>query len=60
MSFPQGLHTKLVHLTVANPAGGSAATGTVRLSPNVPAVVIDGAPTQDAVLALDRGIRLLG
>ncbi|MGV9278039.1 hypothetical protein [Streptomyces griseosporeus] len=46
MPFPEGLPTKLVHLTVNNPAGGTAATGTVRLSPNVPAVVIDGTPTQ--------------
>jgi hypothetical protein len=41
-----GLPTKLVHLTVANPAGGAAATGTVRLSPNVPAIVIDGSSVE--------------
>lgn len=46
MAFPEGLPTKLVKLTVNSPAGGSAAAGTVRLSPNVPAVVIDGTPVQ--------------
>ncbi|MFB7707863.1 polysaccharide deacetylase family protein [Streptomyces sp. NPDC056105] len=38
--------TKRVHLAVASPAGGKPASGTVRLSPNVPAVVLDGAPVQ--------------
>lgn len=42
MPFPTGLPTKRVHLTVTNPAGGGPATGTVRLTPNVPAIVIDG------------------
>jgi hypothetical protein len=46
MPFPQGLPTKLVHLTVTSPAGGVPASGTVRLSPNVPAIVIDGSPVQ--------------
>jgi hypothetical protein len=39
-----GLPTHLVHLTAANPVGGTAASGTVKLSPNVPAIVIDGTP----------------
>ena len=46
MPFPDGTPTKLVHLTVANPASGSTATGTVRLAPNVPAIVLDGTPVQ--------------
>ncbi|MFG2970905.1 hypothetical protein ACGFZS_47315 [Streptomyces sp. NPDC048288] len=45
-TFPDDVPTKLVHLTVNSPAGATAATGTVRLSPNVPAVVIDGTPVQ--------------
>ncbi|MFF3928296.1 collagen-like domain-containing protein [Streptomyces hirsutus] len=44
MPFPDDVPTKLVHLTVASPAGGKPATGTVRLTPNVPAVVHDGTP----------------
>ena len=44
MAFPDGAPTKRVHLTVTNPAGGSAGAGTVRLTPNVPAVVVDGIP----------------
>ncbi|WP_055693357.1 hypothetical protein [Streptomyces prasinopilosus] len=44
MPFPDGAPTTRVHLTVANPAGGKASSGTVRLSPNVPAVVLDGVP----------------
>lgn len=46
MPFPDGLPTKLVHLTVASPASGKPATGSVRLSPNVPAVVVDDIPVQ--------------
>ncbi|MCZ4506952.1 hypothetical protein O3Q52_01750 [Streptomyces sp. ActVer] len=46
MPFPDGTPTKLVRLTVTSPAGGGAASGTVRLSPNVPAIVIDGTPVQ--------------
>lgn len=46
MPFPDGLPTKLVHLTVTSPAGGKPASGSVRLSPNVPAIVIDGTPVQ--------------
>ncbi|MER5843674.1 hypothetical protein ABT099_25965 [Streptomyces prasinus] len=44
MPFPDDVPTTLVHLTVASPAGGKPATGTVRLTPNVPAVVLDGTP----------------
>lgn len=44
MPFPDGVPTKRVHLTATSPAGGTAATGTVRLTPNVHAVVIDGTP----------------
>lgn len=44
MPFPDGTPTTRVHLTVANPAGGAASSGTVRLAPNVPAVVLDGIP----------------
>ncbi|MBL3664556.1 collagen-like protein [Streptomyces sp. M2CJ-2] len=44
MPFPDDVPTKLVHLTVASPASGKPATGTVRLTPNVPAIVIDGTP----------------
>lgn len=46
MPFPTGTPTKRVHLTVTNPTGGAAATGSVRLAPNVPAIVIDGTPAQ--------------
>jgi hypothetical protein len=46
MPFPEGLPTKRVHLTVTNPASGTAAKGSVRLSPNVSAIVIDGTPVQ--------------
>ena len=46
MPFPDGTPTKLVHLTVTSPASGKAGAGTVRLTPNVPAVVIDGTPIQ--------------
>ena len=45
-SFPSGLPTKVVTLTVASAAGATPATGTVRLTPNVPAVVVDGTPVQ--------------
>jgi len=44
MPFPDDAPTRRVHLTVASPAGGRPATGTVRLSPNVPAIVLDGIP----------------
>ena len=44
MPFPDDVPTKLVHLTAASPAGGVPATGTVRLTPNVPAIVLDGTP----------------
>ncbi|MFF0166854.1 collagen-like triple helix repeat-containing protein [Streptomyces prasinus] len=44
MPFPDDVPTKRVHLTVANPAGGAAGVGTVRLSPTAPAVVLDGIP----------------
>ncbi|MHC3450739.1 hypothetical protein [Streptomyces prasinus] len=44
MPFPDGTPTTRVHLTVANPAGGAAGSGTVRLAPNVPAVVLAGIP----------------
>lgn len=46
MPFPDGAPTKLVTLTVTSPAGGAPAVGSVRLSPNVPAIVIDGTPVQ--------------
>ncbi|MGW2724783.1 hypothetical protein [Streptomyces sp. NPDC001492] len=46
MPFPTGTPTKRVHLTVTSPVGGGAATGKVRLSPNVPAIVLDGADAQ--------------
>ncbi|MEU0787577.1 SGNH/GDSL hydrolase family protein [Streptomyces sp. NPDC006173] len=46
MTFPDGLPTKRVHLTVTSPASGTAGGGTVRLSPNVPAIVIDDVPVQ--------------
>lgn len=42
MPFPPGAPTRRVHYTVTNPSGGTPATGTIRFSPNVPAVVIDG------------------
>lgn len=44
MAFLEGTPTKRVHLTVASPAGGGARAGTVRLTPSVPAVVVDGIP----------------
>ncbi|MET8113834.1 hypothetical protein [Streptomyces prasinus] len=44
MPFPDDVPTKRVHLTVANPAGGAAGSGTVRLAPTVPAIVLDGIP----------------
>ncbi|MFI9598956.1 hypothetical protein ACIHCX_03575 [Streptomyces sp. NPDC052043] len=44
MPFPDDTPTRRVHLTVASPASGRPAAGTVRLSPNVPAIVIDGTP----------------
>lgn len=44
MAFPDGTPTKRVHLTVTSPAGGAASAGTVRLTPNVPTVVLDGIP----------------
>lgn len=44
MAFPGGAPTKRVHLTIASPAGGAAATGKVRLIPNVDAIVLDGIP----------------
>lgn len=46
MPFDPGLPTRRVHLTVTNPVGGGAVTGTVRLSPNVPAIIIDGTDAQ--------------
>lgn len=46
MAFPDGLSTRRVHLTVTNPVGGGAASGKVRLAPNVPAVVIEGVEAQ--------------
>lgn len=46
MPFPDGVPTKLVKLAITSPAGGSPATGSVRLAPNVPAVVIDDVPVQ--------------
>lgn len=46
MPFPDGTPTKLVNLTVTSPAGGTPASGKVRLSPNVPAIVIDGTHVQ--------------
>ncbi|WP_393073397.1 GDSL-type esterase/lipase family protein [Streptomyces sp. LN704] len=46
MPFLDGLPTKTIHLTVTSPASGTAGAGTVRLSPNVPAIVIDDIPDQ--------------
>jgi hypothetical protein len=46
MPFPDGLPTKSVTLTVTSPVSGTAGRGTVRLSPNVPAIVVDDVPAQ--------------
>lgn len=62
MAFPDGAPTKRVHLTITSPAGGTPGTGRVRLSPNVPAIVLNGTAatfTGSGTYTLDNQGRLV-
>jgi peptidoglycan/xylan/chitin deacetylase (PgdA/CDA1 family) len=42
MPFPDGLPTPRVHYAITSPVAGVPARGSVKLMPNVPAIVVDG------------------
>jgi hypothetical protein len=46
LSFPSGTPTKVVNLTCLSPAEGKRVNGVVRLTPNVPAIILDGNPVR--------------
>jgi hypothetical protein len=41
MPFPDGTPTRRVHYTATNPASGTPVSGSIRFTPNVPAIVLD-------------------